>query len=508
MLSNKMKKEGNIGIALIANVFSIAVTAFISFFLTKYLIEEIGRVAYSYYPIANNFVNYFSVMFLVINSMSARFVTVSLNEQGEEESKAYFSSIFFANVIISLLILLIAVVYVFNINSFLEIPSELLNSVKILFATTFLTVIINALANVYSVGPYVKRRMDINAGVEIVTTMFKCIILIALIYVNKLDLVTFGYSLLLVAIVSLLIKIFVTRRLLPTYKIKFGYFDYHKLVKVLKSGAWSIINNIGLLLITNSQLIIVNNISIIEGSELAVAQTLYSLALTFCSNFSAMYTPYVLNILTSNTEDKGKKIDRMQSVSLITLLLPCCLLMALSKDFYKLWLPNENANILFVYSFLLILQLIFRYVSSIGFSIQVTFNDVKIPAIAQLITGLGYYIVASVGASVFKLGTIFVLVMAVVAFIIYGYIFMQININKLLFEKGLNVRVNYTKDVILITVLIISNTFIANRFINIDSWICLFVVGILFLLADFIIILLIKKEKPVNLFKFVFHDNN
>ena len=57
-------------INLISNIISYSSTILISFVLTPYLINTLGKEAYSFYPLANNFVNFMGILTLALNSMA------------------------------------------------------------------------------------------------------------------------------------------------------------------------------------------------------------------------------------------------------------------------------------------------------------------------------------------------------------------------------------------------------------------------------------------------------
>ena len=54
-------RKGNLAISIIANIISVVVSAFVSFIITKYVVETVGSTTYSFYPIAANFANYFQL---------------------------------------------------------------------------------------------------------------------------------------------------------------------------------------------------------------------------------------------------------------------------------------------------------------------------------------------------------------------------------------------------------------------------------------------------------------
>ena len=87
---NKSKKR--ITINFIANIVSYAVSLGISFLLTPYLISQIGKAAYSFYPIANTFLNYIVILTNSMCSIATRFVAINLARNNKKEAKTYFNT--------------------------------------------------------------------------------------------------------------------------------------------------------------------------------------------------------------------------------------------------------------------------------------------------------------------------------------------------------------------------------------------------------------------------------
>ena len=90
-------------INLIAKIISYGTTYLIAFFLTPYLVEKIGSEAYSFYPIANNFASYMSIITIALNSMASRFITIALTKNEKKKANTreklkkilvYFKDIF------------------------------------------------------------------------------------------------------------------------------------------------------------------------------------------------------------------------------------------------------------------------------------------------------------------------------------------------------------------------------------------------------------------------------
>ena len=68
---------------------------------TPYLISNLGKDVYSFFPLANNFVNYMSIVIIALNSMAARFISIEIFKSNNVKAQEYISSIFISNVFLS-----------------------------------------------------------------------------------------------------------------------------------------------------------------------------------------------------------------------------------------------------------------------------------------------------------------------------------------------------------------------------------------------------------------------
>ena len=71
---------------MIATLIAFAVNMGINFFLSPYIISNVGMDAYGFVTLANNFVMYASLITIALNSMASRFITVELYRNNKEEA--------------------------------------------------------------------------------------------------------------------------------------------------------------------------------------------------------------------------------------------------------------------------------------------------------------------------------------------------------------------------------------------------------------------------------------
>ena len=74
-----MNKGKQLSINLISQIVTFALNLCISFFLTPYVIEYIGKDVYGFVSLANNFTSYVSVATVALNGMLSRYVTIAVS---------------------------------------------------------------------------------------------------------------------------------------------------------------------------------------------------------------------------------------------------------------------------------------------------------------------------------------------------------------------------------------------------------------------------------------------
>ena len=84
MINKSKSKNKQFAINVSAKIFAFAVSLAISFFLTPFLVKNVGKEAYGFVGLANDFVSYALVLTVALNSMAGRFITISLYEKDNE----------------------------------------------------------------------------------------------------------------------------------------------------------------------------------------------------------------------------------------------------------------------------------------------------------------------------------------------------------------------------------------------------------------------------------------
>ena len=151
-------KNKHLIINMAASVISFAVNLGINLFLTPYIIRQLGSEAYSFIPISNNFIQYINILTAALNAMASRFITIELERDNIKSANKYFTSVLYANTILSTILVLPSIFLILNINKVLDVPIEILSDVQITFSFVAINLAISLIGNVFSVATFAKNK--------------------------------------------------------------------------------------------------------------------------------------------------------------------------------------------------------------------------------------------------------------------------------------------------------------------------------------------------------------
>jgi len=118
---------------------AFTVNYLINLFLTPFITSNVGTAAYGYVSLAKNLAQYATIITLALNSFAARHIAVAYHNRDLKTANIYFSSTFFGDVVLGVLILCVSLFCIASLERLLVIPHELIADVKLLFIFVLLT---------------------------------------------------------------------------------------------------------------------------------------------------------------------------------------------------------------------------------------------------------------------------------------------------------------------------------------------------------------------------------
>ena len=499
-------KNNRLSHNMIANLLSFALNLAVSFFLSPYIVEHLGREAYGFVSLINNFLQASQIITIAFNSMGARFITIALHQDKEEKAKQYFSSLFYANLAMSLVILVVCFAVTRNVQVVFHVPNELKEDVSQAFMVSGIAFALAMTFSVYTVSSYAKNRLDLSAWRDMIKQLLRASVIL-------LMFVAFQPSIVYISIASLVMEIYyvianrnITRNLLPDFKVQRKYFSFAALRELITSGIWNSISRLSFTLLTELDLMVANLfIGAAAMGELSIAKTvpaaINSFVITIVSIFLPIYTiRYAKKDIDGLIQEMRKGI-----VTIGILVMPVlCFMIAFGADFYRLWQPTQDARMLQLLSVLAILPQYFTLgMKSVNNVFSIT-NNLKTPTIATFITSIVTICIEFMLLRYTSLGTIAIAATSSICLIIK-----EVTVTPLYAAKCLNRRwttfyPHVFMEIVIVAVSVGVSVYL-HQFFVVDSWFTLILYGgsVSLLILVLNCLLLFKKQDYDRLWHYI-----
>ncbi len=488
-------------INLMASLIALIVNMGISFFLSPYIINNVGTEAYGFISLANNFVNYASLLTIALNSMAGRFITIKIHQKQQIEANKYFNSVFFANVIISTVLLIPSIIITVYLDKLVNIPVEIVNNVKLLFLFIFFNFILGILGSTYEVATLARNRLDLASKRKIEANILKAVLLIIFFSFIGSNIEYFGITTLMVNIYVFIINLYYTKKLLPEIKISRVFFEIKKVIEVIKSGIWHTVTKLGQILSDGLDLLISNVfISALAMGQLSVAKTISTVVTTLIGTVSYLFQPNLIKeYALDNKEGMVKYLKFGMKITGMFSNISLCFIIAFGLSFYKLWIPTQNIELIYVLTIITLIGAIVSGVIDPLWSVFTITNKLKVNSIVTfgmglLNIGIVYLLLKTTNMGVLAVAGVSG-VTSVIKNLTYApmYTAKCLRVNKKTFYPVI-IRYLFTTIIIFVAFYIIYNI------IDVTSWIRLIVVGIVCGIIGLIMnyLLLFNKSEKSN----------
>lgn len=384
-----MKKQ--IFLNIIANALAMLVSTGINFFLTPYITRTVGVAAYGFVPMASNFVSYVTIITTAFNSMGSRFITVELQQGNRKKANEFFSTIFFMNLMLAVLCSAIFTIIVCFLTKLINVPDELSSDITILFALTFASAVFALLTNVFASATFCKNRLDLKSIVSIAGTIVRVVVLIVLFMLFPAKVYYIGIASISLNTVEGIFNIIIQKRIMSELKICRSDFHRKHIGTLFASGMWDSVIKLSSILMTGLDLLVANIfINANDAGVLSIAKIMPSLLYTCVALIVTAFGPqFVLDYANKNdskallgTMDFSAKLTSFISV------IPVAGFIGLGKEFFQLWVPEQNADLLIVLAILTLIADAASYPIKAFDNIFAAVNKLRWPAIATLCCGL------------------------------------------------------------------------------------------------------------------------
>lgn len=377
-----------------------AVTAFlvqagISFVLTPYVTATLGVEAYGFVTLSNSLASYVSVATVAVTSMSSRFISIELFREKDEKASRYYSSTLAMLLLCVVVVAVPSVVCIGAIDSILNISSSLVGDVRVLMLFVLANFSVSLMSSNLSIGFYVRNRLYIGSALNAAGYAIRAVLMVALFallpaHVWFVGFATFaGTSLVQAAYLQF------KRKLLPDLGFRARDVDRVHAMTVLKAGAWNSVTQLGSVLSNGLDVLVCN---LLLGATpmgvLSVAKVIPQALDSVAGALTGSFQPTLMRLYAKGDIDGLIAYAKWSMrVAGLVIALPAGIFLALGVDFFKLWVPSQDPDLLFVLSSLGVLMWAFGGATLVIQNIFTVLNRIKVNSLLICLGGFAVVLV-------------------------------------------------------------------------------------------------------------------
>lgn len=504
MRKNDLSENKKLIINLFSSIIAFAVNLLIGFFLSPYIVKNLGVEANGFIALANNFITYASLVTIALNSMAGRFITIEIHQNNYEKANRYYNSVFGGNLIIAAILLVPAIISIIRLEYLINIPNNLIFDVKVLFSILFLNYLSSLVLPNWAIATFATNKIYLQSirGVQANILKVVCILILFMVFSPKVY---------YIAIASFICTIYVAfynwyyyKKLLSELSIRKKYFDWKYVKELIFSGIWNTINQAGQILLSGFDLLIANLfVGATPMGALSLAKTVPNIILGLSGALTSIFAPTLTIDYAKNDKNALKKnLKNSMKLTGILLTIPLSILIIYGSEFYSLWVPSQDAKLLQILSVLTCVGFIFTSGIQCLFNVFTVVNKLKLNSILTLLSGAVSTLIVFILINTTNLGVFAIAGVSSFVSLIRNMLYTVPFSAKYLGLKWNTFFPEVLSSVISVIVLTIVG-FIIKGFIIADSWFMLIIVaGITSILGLGInmFIVLNKNERQYLLF--------
>lgn len=494
-----MNRSRQLTLNLVASITAFIINMGINLFLTPYITKNIGVEAYGFVSLGTQFINYASLVTIALNSMAGRFITIEIHKENWEAANKYFNSVLLSNVIVAGLMLIPSIFFVTHLDKIVDIPMEILVDVKVLFAFLFANYLVSIVLSSFGVSTFATNKLHLKSMREIEARVLKAVLLIILFLLFEPAVSYLGFTAVVVMLYIAFFDIYYTKKFLPDLKISKAYFEIKAVVELISSGIWNTVIKTGQILLDGVDLLIANiYIGATVMGTLALAKIIPALIINLVGVIAGVFVPdFTILYSKGDIKELLKSIKQSMKILGIIINIPIAILFVFGKEFFMLWVPEQNAIELQILSLITISGLVISGPINSIYGVFTVTNRLRTNALVLLGSGVINIVMVLILLKVTTLGVYAIAGVSTVLAIVRNLMFTAPFGAKYLGLKWDAFFPEIAKSLASFVVLLIIGYGI-NYVVHINSWITWFVSAILMAMIGLfanIIIILSKNEK-------------
>ena len=345
-----MNKVKRLLMTILTSGIATILSFLISFILTPYITNKLGVEAYGFVTLAKNFTQYATIITIALNSYAARYITVSYHNNDMEKAQEYISSVYYGDVAISAVIMIVAGGFILFLDRILNISLELVISVKLLFLFVFFGFVLTTVGTSYTAAAYIKNRLDIVGIFRSLSYIFEVLFYVVVFAFFTPEVWQVGVAICIAQLVIFGGNYYIYKKYTPELKIRRKSVSFNAIKKLVVNGIWNSINSLGNTLNSGLDLIVTNLwLSDLAMGQIAITKTISSIFMSFNQLLAQPFQPLLLKSYSDG--NKNKLVSELKLSMKLTGLFSSIVFagfFSLGKVFYALWIPGQDIDLIYV----------------------------------------------------------------------------------------------------------------------------------------------------------------
>ena len=476
MRKNDLSENNKLIVNLFSSIIAFGVNLVIGFYLSPYIVKNLGVEANGFIALANNFITYASLVTIALNSMAGRFITIQIHQNNYEKANKYYNAVFGGNLITAAILVIPAIISIIKLEYLINIPNNLIFDVKVLFSILFLNYFIGMVLPNWATATFATNKLYLQSIKSLQSNILKvvCILILFMVFSPKVY---------YIAIASLICTIYIAvynwyyhKKLLSELRIRRKYFNWKYVKELIFSGIWNTINQTGQILLSGFDLLIANLfVGATLMGALSLAKTVPNIILGLAGTLTSIFAPTLTIDYAKNDKEALKKnLKNGMKLTGVLLTIPFSILIIYGSEFYSLWVPSQDAKVLQILSVLTCFGLIFTSGIQCLFNVFTVVNKLKLNSILVLLSGAVSTLIVFILMKTTNLGVFAIAGVSSFVNLIRNMIYTVPFTAKYLGLKWNTFFPEVLSSAISVIVLTIVG-FIIKEFITVDSWFMLII---------------------------------
>lgn len=322
----------------------MAVVMLLTLYTVRVVLNSLGVEDYGVYNVVCGFVSMFAVFNTTLSSGTSRFYNFELGKGDNGNILVVFNTSIRIQIVLSvLLFVLIEVIGVWYLNTKMIIPYDRMAVANWIFQFAIGSLLLVVLQTPFSAAILSYERMDFMAVVSILDACLKLGIAIFVKFANCDKLWIYGFLMLFVSVLNIMIYIVYVHSHLPHLRFK-KKVDMSMVKPMLTFSGWMLLDPVAYAIKGQGSNLVLNYFfGPIMNAAYAVSNQVMQALESFSGNISVAFRPQIVQSYSSGNFSRTKNLFNVMSKIMFALKLMICVPVVFeSKFLLDLWLGSGS----------------------------------------------------------------------------------------------------------------------------------------------------------------------